>query len=240
MTHDDAFDFLPGPGRVRDRGARTSPRSQSFVAQVMRAATRANGGPLKLAEMRGQRRRGSGQTQSRKGRCSRIGRGQAVADRLKRMAAEGGPGARMRRVVVKARIVRLQVGSRAADAHVRYLQRDGTTATASAVGSTLPRPTRRMAGSASAWCRGAPCLRTRSGFRCSASCAVATSPGSSVAPRGSALVSSGAHRRLWSAFSGLARLRHAPRVRVRWITSLSKPERQVIFRPFWPHACGAS
>ena len=33
----------------------------------------------------------------------------------------------MRRVVVKARIVRLQVGSRAADAHVRYLQRDGTT-----------------------------------------------------------------------------------------------------------------
>jgi type IV secretory pathway VirD2 relaxase len=50
-----------------------------------------------------------------------------VADRLKRMAAERGPGERMRRVVVKARIVRLKVGSRAADAHVRYLQRDGTT-----------------------------------------------------------------------------------------------------------------
>jgi type IV secretory pathway VirD2 relaxase len=33
----------------------------------------------------------------------------------------------MRRVVVKARIVRVKVGSRAADAHVRYLQRDGTT-----------------------------------------------------------------------------------------------------------------
>jgi type IV secretory pathway VirD2 relaxase len=33
----------------------------------------------------------------------------------------------MRRVVVKARIVRLKVGSRAADAHIRYLQRDGTT-----------------------------------------------------------------------------------------------------------------
>jgi len=33
----------------------------------------------------------------------------------------------MRRVVVKARIMRLKVGSRAADAHVRYLQRDGTT-----------------------------------------------------------------------------------------------------------------
>ena len=33
----------------------------------------------------------------------------------------------MRRVVVKARIVRLKVGSRAADAHIRYLQRDGTS-----------------------------------------------------------------------------------------------------------------
>jgi type IV secretory pathway VirD2 relaxase len=33
----------------------------------------------------------------------------------------------MRRVVVKARIVRLKVGSRAADAHVRYLHREGTT-----------------------------------------------------------------------------------------------------------------
>src|SRR5262249_9752760 len=38
-----------------------------------------------------------------------------------------GSGQRMRRVVVKARIVRLKVSSRAADAHVRYLQRDGTT-----------------------------------------------------------------------------------------------------------------
>jgi type IV secretory pathway VirD2 relaxase len=38
-----------------------------------------------------------------------------------------GHGERTRRVVVKARIVRLKPGSRAADAHVRYLQRDGTT-----------------------------------------------------------------------------------------------------------------
>lgn len=33
----------------------------------------------------------------------------------------------MRRVVVKARIVRLKIGSRAALAHLKYLQRDGTT-----------------------------------------------------------------------------------------------------------------
>ncbi|MPZ38329.1 MAG: DUF3363 domain-containing protein [Rhizobiales bacterium] len=126
MTHDEAFDFRPRPGRVRDRGGRGSD-SRSFVAQVMRAATKANGGPLTLAEMRGERQFGSARKRPRKGRCSRIGRGQAVADRLKRMAAERAPAQRMRRVVVKARIVRLKVGSRAADAHIRYLQRDGTT-----------------------------------------------------------------------------------------------------------------
>jgi type IV secretory pathway VirD2 relaxase len=93
----------------------------------MRAATRANGGPLKLTEMRGERRRGAGRTRPKKGKCSRIGRGQSVADRLKFTAAERGAGRRMRRVVVKARIVRLKLGSRAADAHVRYLQRDGTS-----------------------------------------------------------------------------------------------------------------
>jgi type IV secretory pathway VirD2 relaxase len=127
MSHDDTFDFRPRPGRIRDRGARAGARSQSFVAQVMRAATRANGGPLTLAQMRGERRRSSNRTRPKKGRCSRIGRGQAVADRLKRMAVERRLDARMRRVVVKARIVRLQAGSRAADAHVRYLQREGTT-----------------------------------------------------------------------------------------------------------------
>ncbi|MBX9778296.1 MAG: DUF3363 domain-containing protein [Xanthobacteraceae bacterium] len=127
MTHDDAFDFRPRPGRVGDRGVRAGARSQSFVTQVMRAATRANGGPLTVAQMRGERQRSDARTRPKKGRCSRIGRGQAVADRLKRIAAERGPGERMRRVVVKARIVRLKVASRAADAHVRYLQRDGTT-----------------------------------------------------------------------------------------------------------------
>ena len=126
MAHDDYFDFRPRPGRVRDRGGRGSD-SRSFVAQVMRAATKANGGQLKLAEMRGERRRGSGRERPRKGRCSGIGRGQAVADRLKRAASERGPDVRLRRVVVKARIVRLKAGSRAADGHVRYLQRDGTT-----------------------------------------------------------------------------------------------------------------
>ena len=52
--------------------------------------------------------------------------GQAAADRLKLAADVRGPGERMRRVVVKARIVRLKLGNKGADAHLRYLQRDGT------------------------------------------------------------------------------------------------------------------
>ena len=120
MMDDDPFDFRPRPGRVRNRDGRGSD-SRSFLTQVMGAATKANGGPLKPARMRGERR-SSARKRPGKGRCSRIGRGQTAADRLKRMAAERWPAERMRRVVVKARIVRLKVGSRVADAHVRYLQ----------------------------------------------------------------------------------------------------------------------
>ena len=93
----------------------------------MRAAAKANGGPLTLAKLRGKAKSPAIPTRARKGRCSRIGRGQAAADRLKFDVSPRGPGQRMRRVVVKARIVRLKIGSRAALAHVCYLQRDGTT-----------------------------------------------------------------------------------------------------------------
>jgi hypothetical protein len=79
---------------------------------------------------KGQRRggkAGGAKGKGGKGRCSRIGRGQAVADALKRQAAERSPGQRQRRVVIKARIVRHRAGSGAAGAHLRYIQRDGTT-----------------------------------------------------------------------------------------------------------------
>jgi type IV secretory pathway VirD2 relaxase len=124
MSRDDASDFRPRTGRIRDRGGPTARRSQSFVDQVMKAAAKAHGGPLTHAQITGGKRRGSSPG---KGRCSRIGRGQAVADRLKRQAAERTPGQRQRRVVVKARIVRHKLGSGAAGAHLRYIQRDGTT-----------------------------------------------------------------------------------------------------------------
>jgi len=124
MSRDDAADFRPRIGRIRDHGRASARRSQSFVAEVMKAAAKANGGPLTHAQFTGGKPRGRG---SGKGRCSRIGRGQAVADRLKRQATERGPGQRQRRVVVKARIVRHRIGSGAAGAHLRYIQRDGTT-----------------------------------------------------------------------------------------------------------------
>jgi type IV secretory pathway VirD2 relaxase len=127
MSHDDASDFQPRPGRIRDRGTRAGQRSTSFVNQVLKAAAKANGGPLTAAQMREDGERGSGGNRPGKGRCCRIGRGQAAVDRLKRSAEQRGPGERLRRVVVKARIVRLKRGSKGADAHLRYLQRDGTT-----------------------------------------------------------------------------------------------------------------
>jgi type IV secretory pathway VirD2 relaxase len=104
-------------------------RPRSFVAQVMKAVTKAKGSGIAPAPKRGgrsDRRRDGAPGRLRKGRCCRIGRGQAAADRLK-LATEGrGPSERMRRVVVKARIVRLKLGRKGADAHLRYLQRDGT------------------------------------------------------------------------------------------------------------------
>lgn len=124
MTHDDALDFRLRPGRIRDRSRPIARRSLSFVDEVMRAAMKASGGSLPPSRSAGGRRRSG---MPGKGKCSRIGRGQAVADRLKRQATERSGRQRLRRVVIKARIVRHKIGSGAAAAHLRYLQRDGTT-----------------------------------------------------------------------------------------------------------------
>jgi type IV secretory pathway VirD2 relaxase len=124
MNRSDGPSFRPGPGRIRDRGRTSARRYLSFADQVMKAAAKANGGPLPRVRSAGGKHRSG---VPRKGRCSRIGRGQAVADRLRRQAIERRIGHRSRRVVVKARIVRARLGSGAAAAHLRYLERDGTT-----------------------------------------------------------------------------------------------------------------
>jgi len=129
MGNDDASDLRLRAGKIRDRGSPPSRRPHSFVSQVMKAVTKAKGagiGPAPTRGGRSDRRRDGASVRPRKGRCCRIGRGQAAADRLKLAAERRGPRERMRRVVVKARIVRLKLGSKGADAHLRYLQRDGT------------------------------------------------------------------------------------------------------------------
>jgi hypothetical protein len=68
------------------------------MAQVIRAANRANDGPLKLAEMRGEWPAPRRAKAAQEGKVLEDRPGQAVADRLKRMAAERGPDARMRRL----------------------------------------------------------------------------------------------------------------------------------------------
>ena len=124
---DEFSDFRVRPGRIRERGTRSCGRQPSFINQALRAAAKARGAALTPAAFSGRKRRGPGAKRSRKGKCSRIGRGQAAADRLRRSVERRNPGERLRRVVVKAHIARLKLGSRKADAHLRYLQREGTT-----------------------------------------------------------------------------------------------------------------
>ncbi|MGD9921609.1 MAG: relaxase/mobilization nuclease domain-containing protein [Pseudorhodoplanes sp.] len=120
-------DFHVRPGRIRERGTRIGGRRPSFINQALRAAAKARGAALTPGEFSGRKRREPGARRGRKGKCSRIGRGQAAAERLRRSVERQGPGQRLRRVVVKAHIARVKLGSRKADAHLRYLQREGTT-----------------------------------------------------------------------------------------------------------------
>ncbi|WP_395398194.1 relaxase/mobilization nuclease RlxS [Novosphingobium sp. BL-8A] len=108
MIDDD--DFMPRLGRQKAKGSRGVKR---YLGQVLAAANLARGGA-----------RGPSGKSGFSG--SKIGRGAGVGRML---ASRGGmAGSHRRRVVVKASIVRLSgKGVAAAAAHLRYLQRDGTT-----------------------------------------------------------------------------------------------------------------
>jgi len=131
MAHDDEH-FRVRPGRVRDSGPRRGGvRPPSFVGDVHLAIRRAGGNPQRLA--------GTGK---KTGRFNARGRGAGAAAKLKGRGAwrrDGmGVRTRSRRVMVKARVVRLNpqrgaargssfVSAKAVDAHLRYLERDGVT-----------------------------------------------------------------------------------------------------------------
>ncbi len=131
MAGDDTDDFRIRPGRPRSDGARSGVSPQSFVSQVESAVRKAGGNPSRIG----------GPAGKRSGRFNARGRGAKAAASL---AAESGGWRhdsagrfRARRVIVKVRVVKLSpqrggrgpkmrgITSKAADAHLRYLERDG-------------------------------------------------------------------------------------------------------------------
>lgn len=99
VTQDE---FELRPGRIRSRGA-GGPKT--FVGEALAAAQRAGGLHRRPAS-----------------RTGVFGRGRASS-----LAAGRGLGARARRVVVKARVVRQMTGRAPLSLHLKYLQRDGVT-----------------------------------------------------------------------------------------------------------------
>ena len=108
MFSDD--DFEPRIGRMRAKGSK---QGRKFLSKVLAAANLARGG----SAAPGRRSRFDG---SRIGRGSGVGRVLGSRDRYAAFRA--------RRVIIKSRIVKLAgKGFAAARAHMRYIERDGTT-----------------------------------------------------------------------------------------------------------------
>jgi hypothetical protein len=143
MARDDGENFRVRPGRSRSGGTRINPRSQPFLKQVQIAVRKAGGDPRRVGSGA---LLGGGRDGGRTGRFNARGRGAKVVASFARPGGEGGwqrdsaGRFRARRVVVKARVVRLNpqargaqgpkmrgTMSRAVDAHLRYLERDGVT-----------------------------------------------------------------------------------------------------------------
>src|SRR5262249_41354435 len=142
-ARDKSENFRIKPGRSRDGGARINPRTQPFLKQVQIAVRKAGGDPRRIGSGP---RSSSGREGARSGRFNARGRGAKVAAPFARQSGDGGwqrdsaGRFRARRVVVKAKVVRLNpqrqgsrgpkmraTMSRAVDAHLRYLERDGVT-----------------------------------------------------------------------------------------------------------------
>ena len=139
MASRDSDDFHIRPGRPRSRGTRARSRNLSFVQEVHAAIRKAGGNPNRIGRAGGS---GTGRKGGGNGRFNAHGRG---AKALASFPRDSGGWQRdsigrfrSRRVVVKARVVKLapqrgsrgsraRVVSKAADAHLRYLERDGVT-----------------------------------------------------------------------------------------------------------------
>jgi len=102
MASRDDDRFQPRPGAPK---ARSGPRSQRFISQVLKASSK------------------SGATGSGSRPASTFGRGRVAA-----MRAGQGLAPNARRAIIKARYVVLKsAGAKAVATHLRYIERDGTT-----------------------------------------------------------------------------------------------------------------
>jgi type IV secretory pathway VirD2 relaxase len=133
MGGDSADQFRVRVGRPRSRGTRGQALSQPFFKQVQAAVRKAGGNPYWIG----------GPAGKRSGRFNARGRGAKLSASLPKSSGGWQRDSigrfRSRRVVVKARVVKLNpqrrgrgpkmrgAASKAADAHVRYLERDGVT-----------------------------------------------------------------------------------------------------------------
>src|SRR5262245_17227918 len=126
MSDDEPNEFEALLGKPRGQ-PRNRPRT--FVAEVLRAVAEQGGDPRRLGRSGGQRKP--------TGRFNARGRGREAAAALQGHGGwesasgepwTGGMRYRARRVIVKARVVKLNgVEGQAIAAHLRYLQREGVT-----------------------------------------------------------------------------------------------------------------
>ncbi|GLR85964.1 hypothetical protein GCM10007857_26750 [Bradyrhizobium iriomotense] len=139
MVRDDGDEFRVRPGRVRSGGTRLGSKAQPFLKQVQIAVRKAGGNPSRI----GGSRSPSGRSGKASGRFNARGRGAKVVASLPRdgggWQSDAAGRFRSRRVVVKAKVVKLNpqsgprsprmrgLASKAVDAHLRYLERDGVT-----------------------------------------------------------------------------------------------------------------
>jgi hypothetical protein len=142
MADRDDSSFRIKPGRSRAKGTRVRSRDLSFISQVKIAVRKAGGNPNRPDFGAGS---GSYRDGGASGRFNARGRGAKVMASIPRddggWQRDSAGRFRSRRVVVKARVVKLAgkgTGTRgpkmrggasagAVDAHLRYLERDGVT-----------------------------------------------------------------------------------------------------------------
>lgn len=127
MARDDEVSFKPRLGRSRAREG-SDHKHLSFTRQVMRAVARHGGDPRRIGRTGVARANRAGSNV----RFNARGRGAKIVRTFPRESgwsgAERGMRFRARRVIVKARVVKMRGGrSRAAHAHLRYVQREGVT-----------------------------------------------------------------------------------------------------------------